>query len=190
MSTTEALLACLPPESYDRRAPLIVQEAVAAAAPLDVVIDYAGLLRIEHQPDLTTLALPDWERNYGLPDACMGGGDAPEAIRRANLLQRIAAKGDLSRAHMLAIAASVGYPGSSIFEYEPMSCEDSCEDALFGENWIGVWRLDVLTSTAIYEMSCEDTCETALRSWGNEQLECVINRRKPAGSIALFGYPA
>ena len=190
MNTQEALVACLPPQAYDRLARGVQAEAASAAAVLDQAIDGANNLLAEHQPDLTTQLLGDWERNYNLPDSCIGGAGASAAARRINLLARIRGRGDLSRRHMLELATDLGYPGCSITEYGGTTCEDPCDSPVNGEDFIGVWRLDVPIATAIFTATCESPSDVQLRSWGNTQLECVIARHKPAHSVALFAYPA
>lgn len=188
MNTQDALIACLPPVSYDPAAPGVQLEASAAAAPLDDVIDSAGNLLLEHQPDRTALLLGDWERNYSLPDACIGGAGASADARRLNLMLRIRGRGNLSIPYMLALAETLGYPGCTITEYGGMTCMDPCDSAVNGEDFIGVWRLNVPVATGIFTATCESPCDVQLRRWGNTQLECVIVRHKPAHSIALFGY--
>lgn len=188
MQTSDALIACLPPRAYDPSAPEVQRAAAATATVIDDAIQSAAGLRIEHQPDLAARALPDWERNYNLPDTCIGGADAPIDARRLNLLERIRGKGDLSRAFMIDQAEALGYPGCSITESGPMTCMEPCDSPVNGVEFIGVWRLNVPVATAIRVMTCLDPCDSALRSWGNTQLECVINRRKPGGTVAIFGY--
>lgn len=188
MNTQDAIIACLPPQSYDRGARGVMAEAAVAAVTLDAVNDSADVLLFEQQPDRTAQLLGDWERNYSLPDSCIGGQGASADARRLNLMARIVGRGELSRLHMLDIASSLGYPGSSITEFGPMTCTDPCGSPVNGEDFIGVWRLDVPMATAIFEATCESPCDVQLRRWGNTQLECVIGRRKPAHTVAIFGY--
>lgn len=188
MNTRDAMLECLPAVAYDRAAPGVRGEATAAAAVLDGAINLADVVLREQQPDTTALALLDWERNYALPDACIGGLGAIEAARRTNLIDRIAGRGDLSRAFFIEQAASLGYAGCTITEMGPFTCADPCDSPVNGADFIGVWRLNVPVSTAVIDMTCESPCDSALRAWGNVQLECVINRRKPAHTVALFAY--
>lgn len=188
MNTRDALVACLPATAYDRSAPMVLAESASTAVPLDRGIELADVVLLEQQPDKAALALPDWERNYGLPDDCIGGLAAPESARRANLMDRILGRGNLSRGFYIEQATALGYPGCTIAEMSPMTCEDPCDGAVNGEDFIGVWRLDVPVSTAVIDMTCESPCDSALSSWGNTQLECVINRRKPANTVALFAY--
>lgn len=188
MDTQDAFIACLPPRSYERAAAGVQREAGAVAALVDDAIASATVLAAEQQPETTGMGMLDWERNYGLPDDCVGGASAPLASRRLNLLARISGRGDLSRGYMIEQASALGYPGCTITELGPMTCTDPCDQSVNGPEFIGVWRLNVPVSTAIREMQCTDPCNTQLRSWGNTQLECVIRRVKPAHTVAIFGY--
>lgn len=188
MNTQDALIACLPPEAYEPNARGVRAEAASAAVVLDDAFDSAEVLLTEHQPDRTGQLLGDWERNYSLPDSCIGGADASADARRLNLLARIRGRGDLSRRHMLELADGLGYPNCTITEFGGMTCMDPCDSPVNGEDFIGVWRLNVPISTAIFQATCESPCDVQLRRWGNTQLECVIVRHKPAHTVVLFGY--
>lgn len=188
MNTRDALVACLPPQAYDRHAAGVQAEATSAAKVLDGATDSAGGVLTEHQPEQAAGALLDWERNYNLPDDCTGGLAATLDARRKSLLGRIYGRGNLSRGFMIDQATGLGYPGCTVTEYGPVTCADPCDSPVNGVEFIGVWRLNVPVSTAITTATCTDPCDSALRSWGNTQLECVIRRRKPAHTVAIFGY--
>jgi uncharacterized protein YmfQ (DUF2313 family) len=187
-SLTDALLACLPAQAYDRQALTVQREMAATSAEMDVALVSADALVDEQQPDKAALAFADWERNYGLPDACIGGSAATQLQRSNNLLARIKAKGNLSRAYMIGIAADLGYLGCTITEMGGTTCVDPCDSPVSGAEFIGVWILNVPVATAVIELACDQPCDQPLRSWGNTQLECSINRRKPAHTRALFAY--
>lgn len=188
MNTRDALTACLPRGAYDRTAPAVLREAEATAALVDDAIASAQVLAAEQQPETAGNAMLDWERNYALPDACVGGAEAPLATRRRNLLARVRGRGDLSRGHIIAEAEELGFPGCTITELGPMTCTHPCDQPVNGPEFIGVWRLNVPVATAITVMTCADPCNSQLRSWGNTQLECVINRLKPAHTVVGFAY--
>lgn len=188
MNTRDALLSCLPATAYDRATPGVLAEAEAAAAVIDRGIEQADIVLLEHLPEKAAQALPDWERNYALPDDCIGGSAAPETLRRTNLMDRIFGRGNLSRGFYIDQAEALGYPGCTVTEMTPMTCEDSCDSAVNGEGFIGVWQFNVPVPTTILEMTCESPCDAQLRTWGNTQLECVINRRRPAHTIVQFAY--
>jgi uncharacterized protein YmfQ (DUF2313 family) len=68
----------------------------------------ADLLEIESDPRTTTELLPDWERNFGLPDPCY---TAPQSVgqRQLALVMRMTMLGAQSRAFFIGVAAMLGY---------------------------------------------------------------------------------
>jgi uncharacterized protein YmfQ (DUF2313 family) len=68
----------------------------------------ADLLEQESDPRKTLELLPDWERNWGLPDPCY---TVPTTIgeRQAALVTRMTLWGEQSRAFFIQAAADIGY---------------------------------------------------------------------------------
>jgi uncharacterized protein YmfQ (DUF2313 family) len=88
----------------------------------------ADLLEIESDPRKTVELLPDWERNWGLPDPCY---TAPQTIaaRQAALVARMTLYGSQSREFYINFAAQLGY-SITITEYRPwMVGIDCCGDS-------------------------------------------------------------
>ena len=73
----------------------------------------ADLLEIESDPRSTVELLPDWERNWGLPDPCYS---APPTIseRQFALVQRMTLLGSQSRQFYIDFAKQLGYELSLI----------------------------------------------------------------------------
>ena len=69
----------------------------------------AGAGPRESDPRATIELLPDWERNWGLPDPCY---TAPQTIgqRQLALVMRMTMQGAQSRAFFINVAAQIGYP--------------------------------------------------------------------------------
>ncbi len=87
----------------------------------------ADLLETESDPPKTVELLPDWERNWGLPDPCY---TAPQTIaqRQAALVARMTLYGSQSREFYINFAAFLGYT-ITITEYRPfMVGIDCCGD--------------------------------------------------------------
>jgi uncharacterized protein YmfQ (DUF2313 family) len=91
----------------------------------------ADLLEIESDPRTTTDPtehppppdglLPDWERNWGLPDPCLTNPPTDPGLRRQELVYKMTLVGGQSRAFMIATAAHINYP-IYISEYAPFMC--------------------------------------------------------------------
>lgn len=141
----------------------------------------------EADPRTTTELLPDWERVAGLPDACVTIEQTIEQ-RRSALVTKLTLLGGQSRAYFIAMAAGLGYQDTTIDEYLPMTCNDTCNDALYSENDRYVWQINLKSDGGVFIANCQSPCDSPLQAWGDEVIECRINRYKPAHSIAIFAY--
>ena len=138
-------------------------------------------------PDTTTLLLPDWERVAGLPDECSQPGETI-AIRRHNLLQKIASRGGQSKAYFISTALSLGYT-VTVDEFTPFRVGiSSVGDPLCNEQWWFTWRINAPENTIVWFRAHEAGAHEPLAFWGNERLECNLNKLKPAHTVLLFGY--
>lgn len=138
-------------------------------------------------PSTTVEMLTDWERAAGLPDPCVPSGQTLQERRNA-LLTRLSGTGGQSRAFFIALAESLGFT-ITITEFSPFRTGISCAgDPLCGEDWLFVWRINAPESTIIEFRAGISAVGEPLRKWGNELLECVFNRVKPAHTVLLFGY--
>lgn len=141
----------------------------------------------EAYPAETSEMLPDWERAFGLPDACGHAGDTA-AERRAALLARIAERGGQSRAYFIAVAAALGYT-VTIDEFRPARIGvATIGTPIYSPEWIFTWRVNAPAETVTDASIGVSVIGDPLRSWGNATLECVIRRIAPARSVVLFGY--
>jgi uncharacterized protein YmfQ (DUF2313 family) len=55
------------------------------------------------------------------------------------------------------------------------------------EQWQFIFQVNSPLATVL-ELTTEDDTEMATAVWGNQLLECTINRYKPAHTYALFSY--
>jgi uncharacterized protein YmfQ (DUF2313 family) len=147
----------------------------------------AAELREEADPRTTVEMLPDWERVAGLPDPCAGQAQTL-AERRQRLVAKLAARGGQSIAYFVGIAAQLGYT-VTIEEFRVFTCVSRCIDALNPPPWQHAWRVRAPTNT-VRTMTAESGCDEPLASWGNQILECVIGRLKPAHTHVIFAYGA
>lgn len=163
----------------------------------------------EIDPQSSTEAIEDWERVLGLPDSC--GSDADTlAARRAQVLQKLLRPQGQAASTYIELAATLGYPNATVetfppFRVEESSVEDYLNDAPGGvyvdygtipptvrhsyyEGWMFVWLLRVAESPIFYFNVEDSGADDYLATWGNERLECLVNKYKPAHTIVLFGY--
>jgi uncharacterized protein YmfQ (DUF2313 family) len=143
----------------------------------------------EADPRATIELLTDWERVAGLPDPCVTIEQTIEQ-RRSALASKLTMIGGQSRAYFIGIAEAMVYPGATIDEYWPMTCNDTCNESLYSEADKFAWTLNLPASTGgLFVMDCDSDCNSALQSWGDEAVECRINKFKPAHTSVIFAYP-
>jgi|SRR5580765_1705540 len=192
----------------------------------DIEIRASTLLEVESDPRRTIELLPDWERNWGLPDPCY---QSPQNIgqRQLALVMRMTMEGAQSREFFIEIAAKIGYT-ITITEYRTFICGiDRCGDNrvygdgsdpmyddwgrpiknIVGQNvalgelseWpnYGVgppenrfyWTVHVTGAALIWFRTGKSECANLLLDFGlADDLECLLNRWKPAHTQILFDY--
>ncbi len=146
----------------------------------------------ESDPRLAYETLSDWERVAGLPDRCwMTFYSNSVASRRDALLMRLTGLGGQSPGYFATLAVMLGYTDVSVTEYTPMTCASSCNASLntASVGWPFTWTLS-LPIDRIAVMPCNGACTDSLRDWGDDILECVIRKLRPAHTTVLFSYGA
>ncbi|UEM11977.1 DUF2313 domain-containing protein [Bradyrhizobium barranii subsp. barranii] len=132
----------------------------------------ADLLETESDPRKTVELLPDWERNWGLPDPCY---TAPQTIaqRQAALVARMTLYGSQSREFYINFAAFLGYT-ITITEYRPfMVGIDCCGDGrVYGD---GTFMQDAW-GRPIMDPNGEPVANGELSEWPNYGLGPPENR--------------
>jgi uncharacterized protein YmfQ (DUF2313 family) len=191
----------------------------------------SDLLEQESDPRITYELLPDWERNWGLPDPCY---EAPLTFgeRQRALIMRMTMIGGASRQFFIDVAASIGYT-ITIAEYRTFVCGmDRCGDArVYGagvtsdtpmRNEWGIpimnargdkgvangelsgypyYGLGSFTTRSYWTVFVEQAKLVWFRCGGGEcgvdphlrigladDLECLLNRWKPAHTQIIFDY--
>jgi uncharacterized protein YmfQ (DUF2313 family) len=166
--------------------------------------DIADLLERESDPRITVELLPDWERAWGLPDPCYS---APQSIaeRQAALVYKMTTLGGQSAQFMIDAAAYIGYE-ISITEYHPfmvgidrvgdkrtINADGSYSDYPYilgpPENRF-YWSVHVDTKKLVWFRVTSGQCgiDPHLRIGLADDLECLLNRIKPAQTQIIFDY--
>lgn len=204
----DALAALLPTgPAWPREADSTLMALMGGLAQIWGFVDSraADLLETESDPRKTVELLPDWERAWGLPDPCV---TAPQGIdaRRLALLVKMTMLGGQSREFYEAVAEALGYT-ITITEYLPYMCGVSfCGDSRGAVNnpdspseylWqLGppelrfYWTVHVtgLRLTYFHTGSGECGVDRLLTIGTAEDLECILNRWKPAHTEIVFDY--
>lgn len=152
---------------------------------LDAAETAAEGLIDEMYPDAAYEILTSWERVYNL----VPSDGATIQSRRDAVLQKIRSRGGLSRAYFIALAAVYGWT-ITVDEFYPsmcgwMRCGDNLEDE--AARW--VWRINAPNKAIYYARAGVAAAGERLLWWvPNDELEDLINRLKPAHTVALFSY--
>lgn len=186
------LQALLPPGlAWPRAADDTLTKALAAIADDMARIDErAAQLLDEADPRATSELLVDWERIAGLPDPCVVASGATQTVdqRRAALVAKLISLGGQSRQYFIDLAAALGYPGATIDEYRPFTCNSNCNDAPWSEADRFAWQINLPSLGGTFVMNSDSPCDSPLAAWGDEAVECRIQRLKPAHTTALVAY--
>jgi uncharacterized protein YmfQ (DUF2313 family) len=163
----------------------------------------ADLLEIESDPRTTIELITDWERNWGLPDPCLKNPPAGLNERRLALVAKMTLLGAQSRAWFISVAAALGYT-ITITEYSPyMTGVSHCGDrsGIYNPDdptrkfWqLGApeiryyWTVHVNAAAfrKFFVASSQTGIDRLLAILGPEDLECILNRWKPAHTYIVY----
>lgn len=126
----------------------------------------------ESHPSQVFELFDETEKQYGLPDHCLGDDPAFQK-RRATLIQKYQMLGGQSREFFIAVAAALGY-AITITEYQERLCGDQFGDEFGAPDCNFIWQVNA-QQTNYSERYCGDSFGSPYRAWGNQQLECVLN---------------
>lgn len=133
--------------------------------------------------------LDRWEAQLGLPDSCSVQGSQTVQERVQAVLTKLLDAGGMSRADFLAMAEVMGYPSATITEFGARRYGRArMGEAYGGEDWENAWQLNLPASLVIERRHGRSAMGEPYRVWGDSQFECVMHKRKPAGSILTFTY--
>lgn len=139
----------------------------------------------ESDPRTATELLPDWERITGLPDSCL-----PElgtvAERRRSVAIRYGNLGGQTKAYFINLASLLGF-NITISEFRPFQAGSKAGDPLTNDAWRNTFRVNAPAQT-VRKFTAGSKAGEALAEWGNEILECTINRAKPAHTVVQYAY--
>lgn len=181
------LAALLPPVSYAASGPHLAASLQMEGRELDRLQENAAHAMGGLRPFLFQEWLEEYERVYGLPGPCSRGEQLLQeriAVLAAALLER----GGISAAWIRRYAALAGYE-VAVQEYRPFRAGHSrAGDALTNGDWIFAFLVIARGDACRPFRAGQSVAGEALRTWGDSILECIINWRKPAHTVALVAY--
>ena len=143
-------------------------------------------LQNEADPRTCYETLADWERVCGLPDECTGAGETL-AERKSRIWAKIIESGGQSRRYFRNLAAALGYD-VEIEEYDRLRVGDRVMERCCGEDWMHAFAVVAPETTIRYARASALCAGERLATWGDDALECVIARAKPAHATVLHIY--
>lgn len=146
----------------------------------------------EVDPRTTTELLTDWERLTGLPDECE---PSPENLtineRRARVVQVLTTSGGQNAQFYVDLAASFGITieVTDVSDQPPFRAGRSrAGDRLTNGNWVYTFIISAPASEATRFRAGLSRAGDRLLDVSNPTLECLINKYKPAHTIALITF--
>lgn len=174
--------------AWPRDASEPLQLMVAGLAQIwgDVVEANAALLLVtESDPRTTNMLLPDWERNWGLPDNCLPFPPTTISGRENALVARMTLLGSQNKNFFIGQATALGQ-NISVREYAPYMCGVSrVGDTRYAKPYYSDDPVD-------FRWQCGDPIN---RFWWLVNMvhvltgiECIFRREKPAHTDIVFTY--
>lgn len=162
---------------------------MALGAEFERLNGRASQLLAETIPSSTTELLPDWERNFGLPEECVVAAQTV-LERRMAFEAKLTSMGGQSRDFFIGLAATLGYGVVTIDEFTSLAAATAAGITFTGDDWAHTWRVNLSTGVHIvpFRVGAGSVGEP-LRSFGNEVIDCQFNDLKPAHTRLIFGYP-
>jgi uncharacterized protein YmfQ (DUF2313 family) len=157
------------------------------------------LLERESDPRQTVELLSDWETAFGLPDPCF---QEPLTIadRQRVLVQRMTLLGAQSRAWFVDVAAQLGYH-IRIGEYAPWMVGVSQCGTTLDDNGDPRWEIAEAEIRFYWKIHVDQASLSWFRAASGEcgvdphliiglatDLECILNRWKPAHTLIIYDY--
>lgn len=188
MGHATLLRRLLPPTSYDPNGARLGVSVDMEGKELDRVLADAphavGALR----PFTYQEWLEDYERVYGLPDACLQDGSLYQD-RLGFIALALCERAGFSIGWLVQYAALAGYD-VTISEFSPFVAGSRAGDALTNGAWLYAFTVHAAGEIARRFCAGRSVAGEPLADWGEGPLECIINKYKPAHAVALFAYGA
>lgn len=156
----------------------------------------------EMDPNTTFELLEDWERLLGIPDEC-----TPEdrelgiSERRLRVLQKLTTGGGQSQAFYILIAQQLGYDIGVIdvedfkdFRVGEARVGDALNNSTLpgggvgAAGWAFTFQITAPAALVRYFRVGQSTVGERLVLFENDELECVIEKFKPAHTTVLFSF--
>lgn len=145
----------------------------------------------ENDPRICVETFREWLTEWGLPDVCANliAGMNDSTLRQL-LLFRITVLGGQSRQFFAELCARFGYV-IQIDELQLHTVDSQVMDGLWSAPAPHMWKVNVLTGEEDATTNWHTTLggvQEALAWWGDQLVECLIEKYKPAHTEVIYGY--
>lgn len=141
----------------------------------------------EADPRMASQLLSEWEFDFDLPDPCGGAAQSVEERRRALIARILDRPGGADIPYLIRFAGGYGYV-ITISEPAILRAGFRAGARAYGTEWTWAFVVHAPATTITSIFRAGSRAGERLRTWGNARLECLINRAKPAHTVALFAY--
>lgn len=153
---------------------------------LSRVDDRAEKLLKEQDPRTTIELLPEWEKEFGLPDECsVIGQDIAE--RRTNLVSKVLAQGGQSEAYFIDLFANQGIT-ITISYREPSYVPMSIPGYVTGNAYKYIWYVTIPDFQVDWFEAGDSADDYVGEYLSSSNVACLIEKYKPAHTKAVYIY--
>ena len=118
----------------------------------------------------------------------IGAGSPSLRKTRLDVVAKLNATGGATVEYLINLAAAAGY-SITIDEFSAFRAGSGVAGgSLLSEDWDHWFRVNSALNTLVYFFAGYNASGDPLASWGNERLECLINRHKPAHTQVIYSY--
>lgn len=152
--------------------------------------DRAKELIKEVDPTSTFELLEDWERLLGLPDSCDPDEDKTLEERRRRVLQVLTTRGGQNEQFYKELAANFGFDVDVISaeDQPPFVAGSTAGKRLTNGPWRYAFVIKAPAEFLIRFRAGQGTAGQPLVKIGNDTLQCLMEKHKPAHTIVLFSF--
>lgn len=145
----------------------------------------------EIMPNTTIEMIDDWERLLGLPDECSPDGELTLQERRDRVLQVLTTRGGQNEEFYRTLASNFGFDIDviSVSDQPPFRVGSGrVGDRLTNGSWRYAFIVQAPSDSVVRFRVGQSRVGEPLLKVTNDTLECLMQKYKPAHSIAIFSF--
>lgn len=144
----------------------------------------------EVDPRSTVELLEDWERLLGLPDECDGQEDKTIQERRTRIIQLLTTRGGQNEQFYKELASNFGFEVDVISaeDQPPFTAGSKAGDRLTNGPWRYAFVINAPADFLVRFRAGQGAAGDPLVKVGNDTLQCLMEKYKPAHTIVLFSF--